>query len=167
MPKQVSGRIANRQACLAVALLVLVCLLTACANDKSLYEEHRGKFPADYRAKVKAAIDKGWPEPRKFRVISITEPSAGYIGPENYWNPQTFKDHWKYGAWLGCIYVKAIPGSGADFAEMDIPYLINSSGTAVALVDEPSCRHAPYEPWLDMKDGIEASLQEPRDQIGG
>jgi hypothetical protein len=167
LPKQVLSRAASHQACLGIALVVLALFLAACANDKSLYERHRGKFPEDYRAKVKAAIEKGWPEPRKFRVVSITEPAEGYIAPENYWDPQTFRDYGKYGVWLGCVYIRSIPGRGADFADMDIPYVIARYGTAVKLVDEPSCRHAPYEPWLDMKDGIEASLHEPGDQKGG
>lgn len=167
MPKQVLSGAVNHQACLGIALVVLALLLAACADDKSLYEGHRGKFPEDYRAKVKAAIEKGWPEPRKFRVVSITEPAAGYITRENYWDPQTFKDYGKYGVWLGCVYVQAIAGRGADFAEMDIPYVIHRYGTAVQLIDELSCRHAPYQPWPDMKEGTETRLYRPKVPIDG
>lgn len=116
---------------------------------------------------MKAAIEKGWPEPRKFRVVSITEPASGYITRENYWDPQTFKDYGKYGAWIGCVCIKAIAGRGADFAEMDIPYVILRYGTAVELVDDPSCRHAPYQPWPDMKEGTETRLDGPVATIGG
>jgi len=167
MPKQGLGGVVNHQTCFGIAIAILALMLTACANDKSLYEDHRGRYPEDYRAKVKAAIEKGWPEPRKFRVIYITEPAKGFIGPENYWDPQTFRDYGKYGAWLGCVYIQAIPGRGADFAEMDIPYVIHRYGTAVELVDEPSCRHAPYQPWPDMKEGTETRLYRPKAPIDG
>jgi hypothetical protein len=137
---------------------VIAFALAACAGDKSLYEGHRGKYPADYKAKIQAAIESRWPAPRKFQVLAITEPTEGYLVAKNYWQPQSFRDYRKYGAWLGCIHIKGIKNRGADFAEMDIPYLIASHGTAVALTDEPGCRHAPYQPWADMKDGIEATL---------
>ena len=148
---------------LTLSLCAWVFLLAACKNDTSLYEGHRGKYPAEYKAKVKAAIEKGWPEPRKFRVVAITEPIEGFMVAKNYWQPKTYRDYYKYGAWLGCIHIKGIKSRGADFTELDIPYLIASHGTAVALTDEPSCRRAPYQPWADMKDGVEARV--PRREI--
>jgi len=152
-----TGRTAPRWL-LGLCLAALVLSLAACKNDYSLYEGHRGKYPADYKDKIRAAIESHWPEPRKFRVIGITEPIEGFLLAENYWKPKTFRDHYKYGAWLGCIHIKGVKNLGADFSEMDIPYLIAKHGTAVALIDEPDCRQAPYEPWQDMKDGVEAML---------
>jgi len=155
---------------LACSLCVCTLLLAGCADDYSLYEGHRGKYPTDYKDKVRAAIEKGWPEPRKFQVVAITEPLEGFAIAKNYWKPKTYRDFWKYGAWLGCIHIEGIKNRGADFAEMDIPYLIVRDGTAVALEDEPDCRSAPYEPWKDMKDGEEAwlgaSLSDPGRQGG-
>jgi hypothetical protein len=85
---------------LTLSLCASVFLLAACKNDTSLYEEHRGKYPAEYKAKVRAAIEKGWPEPRKFRVVAITEPTEGFLVAKNYWQPKTYRDYYKYGAWL-------------------------------------------------------------------
>jgi hypothetical protein len=141
---------------LTLGLCLSAFVLAACKSDTSLYEKHRGKYPAEYKTSIRAAIESRWPEPRKFRVITITEPMEGFMVAKNYWQPKTYRDYYKYGAWLGCIHIKGIKSRGADFAEMDIPYLIASHGTAVALTDEPSCRHAPYQPWADMKDGTEA-----------
>jgi hypothetical protein len=141
---------------LARGLCLSALLLAGCKTDYSLYEGHRGKYPADYKDKVRAAIEKGWPEPRKFRIVAITEPIEGFAIAKNYWHPKTFRDYWKYGAWLGCIHIEGIKNRGADFAEMDIPYQIERYGTAVALEDEPNCRQAPYKPWNNMKDGEEA-----------
>src|SRR5262245_13469107 len=157
-PRQTAGAGRNAARKLLASCLALL-LLVACESDKSLYEGHRGNFPADYKAKVKAAIESRWPEPRKFQVVAITEPMEGYLVAENYWQPKTYKDYYKYGAWLGCIRIKGIKSLGADFALLHIPYLIASHTTAVALTDEPSCRRAPYHPWADMKDGTEASVQ--------
>jgi hypothetical protein len=151
------GRTAPRRI-LALCVVALLVSLAACKNDYSLYEGHRGKFPANYKDKIRVAIESTWPEPRKFRVVAITEPIEGFLIADNYWKPKTYRDYYKYGAWLGCIHIEGIRNRGADFTEMDIPYLIARRGTAVALTDEPSCRRAPYQPWADMKDGVEARM---------
>lgn len=160
-----TGRTAPRRI-LTLWLVTLLVSLAACKNDYSLYEGHRGKFPADYKDKIRTAIESHWPEPRKFHVVAITEPIEGFLLADNYWKPKTYRDYYKYGAWLGCIHIKGVKSRGADFSEMDIPYMIASHGTAVALTDEPNCRKAPYEPWQDMKDGVEARLPAVKDSNG-
>jgi hypothetical protein len=165
-PTQIAGAGRNPPFGLLASCLVLL-LLGACQSDKSLYEGHRGKFPSDYREKVKVAIERGWPEPRKFQVIAITEPTEGFLVAKNYWQPKTYRDYYKYGAWLGCIRIKGIKSRGADFELMHIPYMIARYGTAVELIDEPSCRRAPYQPWADMKDGTEARAPAGTTALGG
>jgi hypothetical protein len=157
-PSSQAGKAASTPFKLAALALCLLAMLAGCKNDYTLYERHRGTFPEDYKDKVRAAVEKGWPAPRKFQVIAITEPIEGFLIAKNYWKPTTFRDHWKYGAWLGCIHIKGIKSRGADFQEIDIPYVIHKYGTAVELIDEPDCRNAPYEPWADMQDGTEAGL---------
>src|SRR5215467_7056296 len=77
------------------ALLCAVALV-ACTTDTSIYEASRGVFPADYKQRVKAAIESTWPAPRDFRVLAISTPNDGYLLRKG-----TF--HAVFGAWIGCV----------------------------------------------------------------
>jgi len=122
--------------------------LTGCPGDQSLYDGHRGGYPADYKQKIKAAIESRWPAPRTFRVLAISQPHDGYVMRRG-----TFRA--VYGAWLGCIRIEGDPRNGADFATLYLPYAIGSDATTIELRNEPGCRNADYEPWPDMIEGTE------------
>src|SRR5262245_29765607 len=115
-PTQIAG--AGRNAFFGLLASCLVLLLLGACSNKSLYEGHRGIFPSDYKAKVKLAMQRGRPEPRKFQVIAITDPIDGFLVAKNYWQPKPYRDYYKYGAWLGCIRIKGIKSRGADFEVM-------------------------------------------------
>lgn len=135
------------------ALAVSIGLLAGCeAQDFSLYEYHRGKYPQDYKEQVKTAIVQGWPEPRRFRVLGITPPHEGFLIRDPR-KPSVAKGKW--GAWLGCVRLEAIPGRGAKFEILNAPYAIDFYGSYITLEEEADCNNAPYEPWRDMIDGEE------------
>jgi hypothetical protein len=122
--------------------------LAACTTDTSIYEANRGAFPADYRQRVRAAIESRWPDPRSFRVLAISAPNDGYLFRQG-----TF--HAVFGAWIGCVQLEGDKKKGAKFGALYAPYAIGSGGTEVVLRDEAQCHHAPFEPWLDMLEGSE------------
>jgi hypothetical protein len=128
--------------------LFLFVALTACAADTSIYEEGRGPFPADYKQKIKAAIESKWPVPRNFRIVAISRPNDGYLLREG-----TF--HAVFGAWLGCVRLEGNRKQGAKFGTLYAPYAIGSRDTEFQLTDEAQCHDVRFEPWLDMLDGSE------------
>lgn len=128
--------------------LFLLAVLTACAKDTSLYEAGRGAFPADYKQKVKVAIESRWPLPRNFRVLAISTPNDGYLLRQG-----TF--HAVFGAWLGCVQLEGDKKRGANFYTLYAPYAIGRGGTEFQLTDEPQCHRVRFEPWLDMLEGSE------------
>lgn len=135
-----------RYRCRLVALLMLGTLSWGCAGDTSLYEGHRGPFPADYKDKVRALIQTRWPEPRNFRVEAISVPTDGFV-------LTTTALPARYGAWLGCIRLKGDRRAGAAFNEILAPYIIGNAGAVMVLEDEPNCHGVRLEPWPDMHDG--------------
>src|SRR5262245_50009394 len=62
------------QGCVLVGLML--ALIAGCGD---IYEGHRGKFPANYKEKIRAVIESKWPEPRMFRVLAISTPSDGFV----------------------------------------------------------------------------------------
>jgi len=128
--------------------LLTVAALAACTTDTSIYEANRGGFPADYKQRVKAAIESKWPGPRNFRVVAISTPNDGYLLRQG-----TF--HAVFGAWLGCVQLEGDKKKGAKFNALYAPYAIGTGGTEVVLRDERQCHHAPFEPWPDMLEGSE------------
>lgn len=128
--------------------LLLVAALAACKADTSIYEANRGQFPADYKERLKAAIESRWPLPRNFRVLGVSTPSDGYLLRQG-----TF--HAVFGAWIGCVQLQGDKKKGATFDLLYAPYAIGSGGTEFVLRDEAQCHHALFEPWLDMLEGSE------------
>jgi len=129
------------------ALLCAVAL-AACTTDTSIYEASRGAFPADYKQRVKVAIESTWPAPRDFRVLAISTPNGGYLLRKG-----TF--HAVFGAWIGCVQLEGDKKRGAKFNSLYAPYAIGTGGTEFVLRDEIQCHHASFEAWLDMLEGSE------------
>jgi hypothetical protein len=128
----------HRRVLVGMALVAL----TACGD---IYEGHRGKFPANYKEKIRAVIESKWPEPRMFRVLAVSTPNDGFI-----LTTEAFPA--KYGAWLGCVELEGDRKRGADFDILFAPYAIASGGALLVLEDEPNCHEVPLQPWPDMRD---------------
>ena len=84
-PRSVVSSLNMRETMCMKVLAVIICLgITACASP-SVAPQSAGSAPQNYKAILKAHIEKNYFDPYSLRNVAISSPVLGKIGPDPGW----------------------------------------------------------------------------------
>ena len=121
-----------------IAAVIIYLGIAACVAPP-VTPQGAGPAPENYKAILKAHIEKSYFDPYSLRNVAISKPTLGKIGP----NP----------GWLVCLQSNAKNRMGSYVGLKKDAYLIRN-GIIIGSEDEaPVCETLQLDPWLETETG--------------
>jgi hypothetical protein len=118
----------------------IICLgIAACAAPPAVTPQSAGPVPENYKAILKAHIEKNYFDPYSLRNVAISKPALGKIGSEP--------------GWLVCLQNNAKNRMGGYVGLKKDAYLIRNGGIIGSEDAALVCDTLQLEPWPEMEMG--------------